>query len=175
LIRLAHVYECRTLLDTSGYALRNALNAAPDFVKPNRYEASEFAGYSINSATTAVEVTGKFFNAGAKSVAVSLGADGIVWQRAVSCDAFVSEPLPLADCSPVGCGDAALAGFAVAYERGLSDEETLRLATACGSANCVADAPGRINLGDVQRMAQEVAVRRVVACESARQVAVEAQ
>ena len=175
LIRLAHVYECRTLLDTSGDALRNALNAAPDFVKPNRYEASEFASYSINNATTAVEATRKFFNAGAKSVAISLGADGMVWQREASCDAFVSESLPLADCSPVGCGDAALAGFAVAYERGLSDEETLRLATACGSANCIADAPGRINAGDVQRLAEEVSVRRVVACESARQVAVEAQ
>jgi len=175
LIRLAHVYECRTLLDTSGDALRNALNAAPDFVKPNRHEASDFAGYSINSATTAVKVTQWFFNAGAKSVAVSLGADGMVWQRAASTDCFVSEPLALPDCSPVGCGDAALAGFAVAHERGLSDEETLRLATACGSANCIADAPGRINVREVQRLAQEVAVRRVLDCESARHAALEAQ
>jgi fructose-1-phosphate kinase PfkB-like protein len=175
LIRLAHVYDCRTLLDTSGEALRNALNAGPDFVKPNRHEASDFAGYSINSASNAVEVTQRFFNAGAKGVAISLGADGMVWQRARSCDAFVAEPVRLADCSPVGCGDAALAGFAAAHERGLSDEETLRLATACGSANCIADAPGRINVSDVQRLAQEVAVRRVAACESARHVAVEAQ
>jgi 1-phosphofructokinase family hexose kinase len=175
LIRLAHVYDCRTLLDTSGEALRNALNAGPDFVKPNRYEASDFAGYSINSASNAVEVTQRFFSAGAKGVAISLGADGMVWQRARSCDAFVAEPVHLADCSPVGCGDAALAGFAAAHERGLSDEETLRLATACGSAHCVADAPGRINVSDVQRLAQEVAVRRVAACESARHVAVEAQ
>ena len=175
LIRLAHVYECRTLLDTSGEALRQALSAAPDFVKPNRYEASDFMGCSINSATTAVEVTQKFFNAGAKSVAISLGPDGMIWQRAASSDCFVSEPSPLADCSPVGCGDAALAGFAAAHERGLSDEETLRLATACGSANCIADAPGRVNADDVQRLAQEVAVRRVVACQSARHAAVEAQ
>src|SRR4051812_24689545 len=142
LIRLAHVYDCRTLLDTSGEALRQALVAAPDFVKPNRYEASDFAGYSIDSATTALEVTPLFFNAGAKSVAISLGADGMIWQRASSGDALVSEPAPLAHCSPLGCGDAALAGFAAAHERGLSDEETLRLATACGSANCIAEAPG---------------------------------
>jgi fructose-1-phosphate kinase PfkB-like protein len=57
----------------------------------------------------------------------------------------------------------------------LSDEETLRLATACGSANCIAEAPGRVNAADVHRLAQEVAVRRVVACASARQVAVETQ
>ncbi len=175
LIRLAHVYDCRTLLDTSGDALRHALSAAPEFVKPNRYEASEFAGYSISSATTGVEVTRKFFNAGAKSVAISLGAEGMVWQRTVSSDAFLSEPLPVADCSPVGCGDAALAGFAVAHERGLSDEETLRLSTACGSANCIAETPGRVNVADVHRLAQEVVVRRIVVRESVRQVAVEAQ
>ena len=175
LIRLAHVYECRTLLDTSGDTLRQALSAAPDFVKPNRSEASDFAGSSIDSAIAAVEVTQRFFNAGAKSVAISLGGDGMIWQRTVSSAAFISEPSPLADCFSVGCGDAALAGFAVAHERGLSDEETLRLATACGSANCVADAPGRVNARDVQRLAQEVAVRRVVASESARRVAMEVQ
>jgi 1-phosphofructokinase family hexose kinase len=175
LIRLAHVYDCRTLLDTSGDALREALGAAPDLVKPNRYEAADFAGYSIDSATSAVEATQVFFTTGAKNVAISLGADGMVWQRAASSDAFVSKSFPLPDCSSVGCGDAALAGFAVAHERGLSDEETLRLATACGSANCIAEAPGRVNASDVHRLAQQVAVRRVAACASGRQVAVEAQ
>src|ERR1043165_649652 len=99
----------------------------------------------------------------------------MVWQRAAASDAYVSEPSPLADCSPVGCGDAALAGFAAAHERGLSDEETLRLATAFGPANCIAHAPGRGNVAGIQRLVHGVAVRRVVACESARQVAVEAQ
>ena len=175
LTRLAHEYDCRTLLDTSGDTLRQSLIAAPDFVKPNRNEASDFAGYSITNASTALEGTRLFFNAGAKSVAISLGAEGMIWQRAASGDAFVAGPLPLKDCSPVGCGDAALAGFAVAHERGLTDEETLRLATACGSANCIADAPGRVDAAEVERLAVEVTVRRVVACEPERRVAMEAQ
>jgi 1-phosphofructokinase family hexose kinase len=161
LIRLAHLYGCRTLLDTSGDALRLAVNAGPDFVKPNRNEASEFAGYAIDNATDA---THKFFAAGAKSVAISLGPKGMIWQPAAAGDLFICEPSPLTNCSPVGCGDAALAGFAVAHERGLSDEETLRLATACGSANCLADAPGRIDRDEVLRLAQEIRVRRIVAC-----------
>src|SRR4026207_2100382 len=40
LIRLAHIYGCRALLDTSGEALRQGITAGPDFVKPNRTEAS---------------------------------------------------------------------------------------------------------------------------------------
>jgi 1-phosphofructokinase family hexose kinase len=175
LIRLAHLYGCRALLDTSGEALRQGLTAAPDFVKPNRKEAATFAGYSINDVTTAVDVTQKFFDAGAKSVALSLGAEGMIWQSASAGDSFISQAPVLADCLSVGCGDAALAGFAVAHERGLSDEETLRLATACGSANCLADAPGRVDCNDVLRLAQAIPVRRVALCESSRHVTVEAQ
>ena len=116
-----------------------------------------------------------FFHAGAKSVAISLGTAGMIWQRSAGSDPFTSEPSALADCSSVGCGDAALAGFAVAHERGLGDEETLRLATACGSANCLAEAPGRVDERDVLRFAQQIPVRRIAQCESAHRVRVEAQ
>lgn len=175
LIRLAHLYGCRTLLDSSGEALREGLNAAPDFVKPNRNEASAFTNRRIDSPTAALESTHMFFEAGAKSVAISLGGDGMIWQRTRVSDPFIAEPSLLANCSPVGCGDAALAGFAAAHERGLSDEETLRLATACGSANCLAQAPGRVDAGDVSRLAGEIRVRRIVSCESSRSATVEAQ
>ena len=175
LIRLAHLYGCRTLLDTSGEALRQGLNAAPDFVKPNRNEASDFANYAIDTAGAAAEAPQRFFAAGAKSVAISLGAEGMIWQPTAGVDLFISQPPHLANCSPVGCGDAALAGFAVAYERGLSDEETMRLATACGSANCLADAPGRVDGDDVSRLAREIDVRRVVLRESRSAATVEAQ
>lgn len=175
IIRLAHLYGCRILLDTSGEALRQGLTAAPEFVKPNRNEASTFVGHAINDATTAVVVTQKFFDAGAKSVAISLGSEGMIWQRSPDSDPFTSHPSALVDCSSVGCGDAALAGFAVAYERRLNDEETLRLATACGSANCLADAPGRIDGRDVFRLAQQISVRPIDHFESSRRVSMEAK
>jgi hypothetical protein len=42
--------------DTSGEALRRGLEAAPDFVKPNLQEASDFAGCQINDADSAAKV-----------------------------------------------------------------------------------------------------------------------
>jgi 1-phosphofructokinase family hexose kinase len=171
LIRLAHLYGCRTLLDTSGEALRHGVAAGPDFVKPNRTEAANFVGYPINDVQTAVTAMQEFFYSGAKSVAISLGAEGVVWQRDAGSDPFTSQASAIADCSSVGCGDATLAGFAVAHERGLGDQETLRLATACGSANCLAEAPGRVNQRDVSRLAGEI---RVVRYESERRISVEA-
>jgi 1-phosphofructokinase family hexose kinase len=175
LIRLAHLYEFRVLLDTSGEPLRQGLTAGPDFVKPNRTEASNFVEHPIKDVSTAVAVTQEFFHAGAKSVAISLGTEGMIWQRSAGDDPFTSQPAIVTGCSSVGCGDAALAGFAVAHARGLGDEETLRLATACGSANCLADAPGRIDGRDVLRFAQQIAVRRISACDSSQRVSVEAQ
>jgi len=174
LIRMAHLYGCRVLLDTSGEALRQALPSAPDFVKPNRNEASEFAGCPVTDANAAAEVGHRFFEAHAQSVAISLGAEGMVWQSSVNSYPLIS-PSPVIDCcSPVGCGDAALAGFAVAHERGLGDEEALSLAVACGAANCLADAPGRIDSRDVFRLAQQVQVCRYDS-EVSRRMTVEAQ
>jgi len=160
LTRIAHLYGCRVLLDTSGEALRRGLEAGPDFVKPNCKEASSFAGYVIRDADGAAEVAQRFFDAGARSVAISLGPGGIMWQRSADSEPLISQLPPVHTASSVGSGDAALAGFAVAYERGLSDEDTLSLAVACGTANCLAEAPGRVSREHVLRLAQEAQVRR---------------
>ena len=161
LIQLAHLYGCRALLDTSGEALRLGLQAAPDLVKPNRAEAAQFVGHPVNDAQQAIEVAQRFFAAKAKSVAISLGADGLVWQRSAESAILSSQLPPVFDCSSVGCGDAVLAGFAVAHERCLGDEETLALAIACGTANCFADAPGKIDPAEVLRMTPTVSVQRL--------------
>ena len=161
LIRIAHLYGCRTLLDTSGEPLRHGVAAGPELVKPNRDEAAWFAGRAVNDSLAATDVAQKFFKANAQSVAISLGRDGMLWQSAADSVPLVSQLPPIADCSSVGCGDATLAGFAVAHERGLCDEETISLAAACGSANCLADAPGRVDVHDIERLARQVMVQRL--------------
>jgi len=163
LIRLAHAYGCRTLLDTSGDALLQGLEVGPDLIKPNRDEAAWFAGHPVRDLNAATEVAQQFFRAGARSVAVSLGKDGMLWQSSAECAPLISQLPPVVECSSVGCGDAALAGFAVAHDLGLSDEETLSLAVACGTANCLAEAPGQINGDEVERIAKQVLVQRLSA------------
>ena len=174
LIRMAHLYGCRVLLDTSGEPLRLGLQAEPDFVKPNRDEASDFAGFPIPDVQAAAEAAQRFFEAHAQSVAISLGASGIVWQKSINSAPLISHLPAIEYCSSVGCGDAALAGFAVAHERGLADEEALSLAVACGTANCLADAPGQIDCRDVFRLAQDVQVEHYHS-EHYRRMTVEAQ
>jgi 1-phosphofructokinase family hexose kinase len=171
--RIAHAYGCHVLLDTSEGALRRGLEAAPDFVKPNRQEASHFAGCQIQDTDSAVAVIQQFFSAGAKSVAISLGEHGIIWQKSSDSDPLIAKLPAISDRSSVGSGDAVLAGFAVAYEHGLDDEQALSLAVACGTANCLADAPGRIDKNIVLRLAQEAQVSRH--CSEQKRTTVKAQ
>jgi 1-phosphofructokinase family hexose kinase len=167
LIRLAHVYSCRVLLDTSGEALRQGVTASPDLVKPNGGEAAWFAGRPIGNADSAIEVAQQIIEAGARGVAISLGADGMIWQRAADSAPLISHPPPVAARSTVGCGDAALAGFAVAHVRGLNDQDALCLAVACGTANCLAESPGLIDPEEVERISQQVLVEPLrVDCQS---------
>jgi 1-phosphofructokinase family hexose kinase len=167
LIRLAHLYGCRALLDTSGDALRYGLEATPDLVKPNRDEAAWFAGKPIGDIGEAAEVAQRLFEAGARSVAVSLGVEGIIWRRDENCAPLFSQPPRIVARSTVGCGDAALAGFAIAHMRGLPDEEIVGLAVACGTANCLAEAPGLIDPREVERISRQVLVQRLQpACRS---------
>lgn len=152
LVRLAHAHGCRALLDTSGEALRAALVESPDLVKPNRDEAEALTGVRLNDAGSAAEAARALFDAGARGVAISLGADGMFWQESRDSAPLVARPPRVEARSAVGCGDASLAGFAVAHRRGLAGREFVRFAAACGTANCVADAPGMIDRREVERL-----------------------
>jgi fructose-1-phosphate kinase PfkB-like protein len=61
----------------------------------------------------------------------------------------------------VGCGDATLAGFAYAAIHGIDGENAVRLAAACGAANCAASAPGRINFANVQSLLPQIEVQKM--------------
>jgi tagatose 6-phosphate kinase len=66
-----------TVLDTSGAALKAALGAGPDLVKPNRDELAGFLGSS--DVTDPLAAARAMMAAGARAVAVSLGKDGLVY------------------------------------------------------------------------------------------------
>ena len=165
LIRLAHAQGCRVLLDTSGEALSEALRESPELVKPNRDEAEALTGLRIKGVREAAEAARRLFRAGARGVAISLGADGMFWQESADAAPFVAVPPRVETGSAVGCGDASVAGFAVAHRRRLAGAEAVRFAAACGTANCLARTPGMIAPQDVESIAARASVRGVAEAE----------
>jgi 1-phosphofructokinase family hexose kinase len=161
LIRIGHHSGGRVFLDTSGEPLRQALSAKPDLVKPNQHEAEWLSEFAITDPRTAQKAAEKIFDAGAANVAISMGAAGVVYRSSADRTALVATVPNVVMRSSTGSGDAAMAGFAFAAERGLGATDALRLAAACGTANCLADGPGKAGAADIERLKSEIEIREL--------------
>lgn len=156
LIRRAHEHGCRVLLDTSGNALRLALDERPGFVKPNREEAEWLTGEVIRDIPSAKRAVRKILSLGACSAALSLGADGLLWCPVENGPVHYARPPAVKARSAVGSGDSTVAGFAYAIASEMTPEQTVRHAAACGTANCLVESPGRIRRSDVEEIERSV-------------------
>ncbi len=158
LIQSAHDRSCCVALDTSGDALRLGMQAKPDLVKPNREEAERLTGKEVRDAASARRALMEMLSLGAKSAAVSLGEDGLLWCPGKGEPVLHARPQPVKECSAVGSGDSAVAGFVWGMQRELTPEGIARRAAACGAANCFTDSPARIRLSDVRKIEKAVRV-----------------
>lgn len=161
LIAVGHRYRSRVILDTSGEPLKLGLKARPEFVKPNQQEAEWLSGSTIQGPRTARDVLRQILQGGAAAGAISLGAGGIVWGSGKEKKTLLARVPGQSARFSVGSGDATVAGFAFAAQQGLQPIESLRLAAACGVANCLADGPGLARAADIARLREEIHVEEI--------------
>ncbi|MGA8268464.1 MAG: PfkB family carbohydrate kinase, partial [Candidatus Acidiferrales bacterium] len=161
LIKAARVGGAKVFVDTSGDALRDSAKANPDFVKANRAEAEALVGRPLKSTEEIVRAASEIVQRGSASAAITFGSEGLIWLERKNGPVWMARPPRMKVISTVGCGDATLGGFAYAAVQGIDGEEALRLAAACGAANCVAAAPGRIELATVQTLIPQIDVQRL--------------
>lgn len=154
LVRSAVANGTAVALDTSGKALAACEGLPIDLVKVNEAEALELTE-GESDGELAVAVRGRF--APATDAVVTLGARGAI---AVGPDGETlratldREP----GSYPVGSGDAFLAGYLLATERGDAVDDRLRLAAAAGAANADVIGAGRLDPDLVAALACEVTV-----------------
>lgn len=151
LIRSAQALGCRVALDAAGEALRHGVAAGPDLVKPNRSELSDLSGAPIGTLDEAEAAARVLLENGVGAVLASLGADGALLVRPGSCLHACVRSVVVE--SPVGAGDALLAGF-LAGDGG--DQRALHRAVAWGTAAC--RLPGSRMPGPADMDDQEVVV-----------------
>ena len=141
----------RTMLDTSGEALREALKAAPDIIKPNVHELEALLARTLSSEAEVIAAARELIAEGAKLVVVSRGADGACF--VTEGEAVIARPPSIPVNSTVGAGDAMVAGIVAAQLRGLSLAGCARLATAFSLAALtgtgVGEFAGRVWLTEV--------------------------
>ncbi|MFY9804265.1 MAG: 1-phosphofructokinase family hexose kinase [Candidatus Acidiferrales bacterium] len=161
LIEAGRTSNAKVFVDTSGDALRQSAKGRPDLVKVNRAEAEALAGRPLTTLQEVVRAAREILEGGAGSAAITLGGEGLIWAERKNGPVWQARPPRANVISAVGCGDATLAGFAHAAVQGMAGEEALRLAAACGAANCVATAPGRIELATVKALLPQIEVQQI--------------
>lgn len=126
-------------VDTSGDALRAAIDAKPRLVKPNREELEEIAGTTLECISDVIEAATAVRDRGVELVLVSLGADGAVLVGPGG--VLVGTSTVEYPRSTVGAGDCFLAGFLSQFSVDETDIEKAMLeALAWGAA--AASLPG---------------------------------
>ncbi len=161
LIEAARAAGARVFVDSSGEALRASANARPDFVKVNRAEAEVLVGRPLATMQEIAHAAAQIVERGVGSAAITLGREGLIWLEHKNEPVWKAVPPRMNVISAVGSGDATLGGFAFAAVQDIGGEEALRLAAACGAANCVAPAPGRIELATVRTLMPQIEIQQL--------------
>jgi tagatose 6-phosphate kinase len=123
------------LLDSSGAALREGVEAAPFLVKPNAEELGLAFGVPTATRDQVIRAGRALLRKGVRCVIVTLGDHGAVCVTPREVLYVAPLPTPRGLLSPVGCGDAFLGGLARGLDRGWELSQCLRLATAAAWAN----------------------------------------
>ncbi|VVP92801.1 1-phosphofructokinase [Pseudomonas fluorescens] len=118
----------KVALDTSGEALRAALQARPWLIKPNTEELADALGCEVVSRAAEVQAAAHLHAQGIDHVVISHGADGVNWFSVGS--ALHASPPKVSVASTVGAGDSLLAGMLHGLLSADTPEQTLRTATA---------------------------------------------
>lgn len=160
IIHLVHQKKAKVLLDADGELFRQSLEAIPDMIKPNRAELEEYAGIDYRATEeNLLKIARELLEKGMETVAVSMGKKGAMFLKE---DYQVMCPgLSVKAHSTVGAGDAMVAAMAYAWDKGLSNEETVRtcIAASAGAVTTVGTKPPSKEL--VEHLKTEVIIKEL--------------
>ena len=116
-------------------------------------------GFTTDKLKELIEAGKKIHEAGIEIVVISLGADGSLL---ICADGVYQAIVPRIDAvNTVGCGDSMIAGFALGFERGLSVQETLRLASAISASAALREETGFFVKEDMERILPQIEIKRL--------------
>ena len=171
LIAMAEAAGVPTLLDTSGAALQHAIAAGPHIVKPNLDELAVLSageaqdsgclGTSQCAQTSTIMAAAAVREAGAQSVVVSLGPDGLLAVTGDGC--WHARPTAVVTGNATGAGDAVVAALAHGLVSGRAWPGRLRHAVVLGAATVASPVAGEFVATDYAAGLETATVRELPA------------
>jgi len=144
-------------LDTSGEALRLALPAGPNLVKPNVDELQVLEGRAFKTEAEIIGAARTWLAYGLDTVVVSMGGDGALFVEGQ--DVLLAQPPEKVTVkSTVGAGDAMVSGTVAGKTEGASLAECARLGTAFSLSAISRVGAGLPSLADIETFMDQVVV-----------------
>jgi 6-phosphofructokinase 2 len=162
LARIARSWDVPMAVDTSGAALKAAVEAGVDLIKPSLGELRELTGRALPIEASWFEACRELVVAGkARTVALTLGHRGAL---VVAADAaWRAAPLPIEPVSTVGAGDGFLGAMVWALASGRSLKEAFRYGMAGAAATLLAPGTGLGEAHDIHNLLERVRVEPISA------------
>jgi tagatose 6-phosphate kinase len=157
-VKLAQKRKIPTLVDTQKTLLKECLKARPFLIKINQKELGVAFRQHIDSSETLYNIIQELQDDGIEWIVITHGKEAIT----VACRGQYWEIIPpsIQPVNPVGSGDAALAGIALAIIQGKDVLQAIRFGTACGTASALTLTPGSLQVEDIERLEKEVILKR---------------
>lgn len=156
MIRRAHANGRTVLLDTSGKALAEALEAKPDYLKPNEDEIAALTGTDPADEAALIRSARQLHRDGVAWVVLSRGSRGAL--MACKDGVLSARPPAIEAVNTVGCGDSMTAAFAVAMEKNMRCDQALRYAVAVSAASAMSPQTGSLSTADFQWIYRNVTI-----------------
>ncbi|MBO0768822.1 MAG: 1-phosphofructokinase family hexose kinase [Solirubrobacterales bacterium] len=162
LIRDVKKLGVTTIIDTDGEQLRLAARAEPDVISPNELEAEELVGHEFNDANDRAEAVVEIASQG-PSEAIMTVDDGCYAQvqEAGHAAVYRVSTEPLEAVSPIGSGDAFLAGYVASRYQEQDPVDCLRYGVAAGAESTQHIGAGIVDPVKVHRLAESVHAERL--------------
>jgi 1-phosphofructokinase family hexose kinase len=158
LISMAREKKVKTLLHTTGEALRHGIEERPTVVTPNHQEAERLLGRTLLTRTHYLEAAERIRIMGPESVLLSLGSRGAVGAFK---DGLMEALPPRVDAvCPIGAGDALAAAYTWAMEGKKNPAEALRWGVAAGTASARLPGMNFASLEQTKDMLRQVELKR---------------
>jgi len=155
LARMAKQFGARLVVDSSGPALKAAMDEGVYLVKPSIRELREIAGQALTTIQQVADVAAVLVkDKKAQVVVVSLGDEGALMVSADGC--WYAAALQVPVVSAVGAGDSFVAGMVAALARSEPLLDSFKWGVACASASLATAGTGLCDVADVRRLYRSV-------------------
>jgi 6-phosphofructokinase 2 len=159
-VKLSRRLGARPIVDTSGAALREALDEGVYLAKPNLRELSELAGRALTDEDEWLEASQRLVMTGrAQVLALTLGEQGAL--AVTPNGAWRAHAPPVQAVSTVGAGDSFLGAMILRIALGDEVAEALRYGVAAGSAALLAAGTELARPKDTEHLLAGVTIEKV--------------